>query len=275
LNLLQRRDFLKIVGAAAASGLGGWLVPERLVLRTYTTRIPAFTPRRPVRIAHLSDLHASPSVPGELIEEAILRAVTPSPDLIFVTGDFITHQQPYDRTWYVRVLSRLAAAAPTFASLGNHDGKSRRFGVRAHLPVTDMVQEAGMHLLLNASSRVIVGGAPLNVVGLGDYWAQRFAPATAFAEMVPGPTILLSHNPDSKRRLGRYRWDLMLSGHTHGGQIRVPGLGAPWAPVGDTRYIHGLKPWGDRQIHVSGGIGYSRLFRYNCPPEVSVLTLET
>ena len=105
-------------------------------------------------------------------------------------------------------------------------------------------------------------------------WANYFEPETAFRNLTPGlPTILLSHNPDSKDRLTSYPWHLMLSGHTHGGQLRVPFLGTPFAPVRDQRYVAGLGRWDDRWIHVTKGIGTVYGLRINCPPEVSFLTL--
>lgn len=113
----------------------------------------------------------------------------------------------------------------------------------------------------------------LNLVGLGDLWAVEFAPERAFDGLPAGPTVVLSHNPDTKDKLGKYSWELMLSGHTHGGQVVIPGVGAPWTPVQDKRYLDGLKPWGNRQIHVSRGVGNTRGIRFNCRPEVNLLTL--
>src|SRR5262249_37650628 len=85
--------------------------------------------------------------------------------------------------------------------------------------------------------------------------------------------ILLSHNPDSKDALDSFPWELMLSGHTHGGQVVFPLLGPVFAPVADKRYVEGLKPWQDRQLHVTRGIGSIRGIRFLCRPEVSMLLL--
>ena len=89
------------------------------------------------------------------------------------------------------------------------------------------------------------------------------------------PIIVLSHNPDSKDILGDYPWDMMLCGHTHGGQLYLPILGTPFAPVKDHRYVHGLKAWNDRLIHTTSGIGNLFGMRFNCRPEVSLLTLQS
>jgi hypothetical protein len=84
---------------------------------------------------------------------------------------------------------------------------------------------------------------------------------------------LLAHNPDSKDILGAYPWDLMLCGHTHGGQVRLPIVGPAFAPVRDKRYVEGLKPWNDRLIFVTRGVGNYVGVRFNCRPEVSLLNL--
>jgi uncharacterized protein len=87
------------------------------------------------------------------------------------------------------------------------------------------------------------------------------------------PTILLSHNPDTKSQLMKWPWDLMLSGHTHGGQLSLPGIGTPFAPIRDKRYVRGLHRWNDRWLHITKGVGNLHGMRFNCRPEVSILTL--
>ena len=75
-------------------------------------------------------------------------------------------------------------------------------------------------------------------------------------------------------QIENHDWDIMLSGHTHGGQVSIPGLGAPVLPVRDRRYIHGHYCWNHRQLHISSGVGTSCGIRFNCPPEICMLTLE-
>jgi hypothetical protein len=85
--------------------------------------------------------------------------------------------------------------------------------------------------------------------------------------------VVMSHNPDTKVMLQNYSWDVMLSGHTHGGQIWLPIIGAPFAPVEDKRFIAGLYRWDNRWIHITKGIGNVHGLRFNCRPEVSLLTI--
>jgi predicted MPP superfamily phosphohydrolase len=116
----------------------------------------------------------------------------------------------------------------------------------------------------------------LRLTGLADIWSEPLNLASAFP---PGDSdgaearLLLSHNPDSKDFLKFKPWDLMLCGHTHGGQVVLPWLGAPWAPVRDKRFLAGMYAWDNRWIHITRGVGNVHGFRFNCPPEVSLITL--
>jgi predicted MPP superfamily phosphohydrolase len=101
-------------------------------------------------------------------------------------------------------------------------------------------------------------------------------PDAAFANVGPKGSILrilLNHNPDAKDLVRSFEWDLMLCGHTHGGQVRLPLIGAPFAPVQDKRYLHGLYAWDKRWLHITSGVGNLHGLRFNCRPEISLLTV--
>jgi uncharacterized protein len=251
--------------------------PRWLDVTHRRVRLPGFKPAQPVRVLHLADLHASIFVPLSLIDHAITLGLAGKPDLIFVTGDFITLREGFDAPAYTRVLRRLSAAAPAFAVVGNHDGGS---WARDHLSFPDhrlvdrMLENASITLLHNRSERVAVRGSALTLAGVGDLWSHEVAGERAFSGVSGGsPVLLLAHNPDTKDKLRAWRWDLMLSGHTHGGQIIVPFEGPRYAPVVDKRYIAGLKPWGTRQIYVTRGVGNVGGVRFRCRPEVTLLTI--
>jgi len=110
---------------------------------------------------------------------------------------------------------------------------------------------------------------------VGDVWAGECNPQRAFASGPAGrlPTVLLSHNPDTKDLLRQFIWDLMLAGHTHGGEVELPFLGQPFAPVVDKRFVRGLHRWEDRWLHVSKGVGSLHGIRVNCPGDVTLLRL--
>lgn len=276
----SRRKFL----AGAALGViglpiyGRWVEPRWLGLSRRTIEVSGATSRLPLTILHLSDFHASEVVGLDYIGRAIRLGLEQRPDLICVTGDFITgrYTEP-DR--YVEVLSRLARAAPCFACLGNHDGG---FWARAAHGYADtdwvrgVLVRSGIRLLHNASASVEVKGWRLQLVGVGDLWAEELAPGAAFAGVEAGSdrtTIVLCHNPDGKDQLQSRAWQVMLCGHTHGGQLALPLIGTPFAPVTDPRFVEGLHRWDQRWIHITRGVGNVYGFRFNCRPEISLVTM--
>lgn len=268
----SRRAFLGAAIAGLPTALYARVVEPAWLERTERRcRVPGLAGS--LRLVHLSGLHASEDVPMSLIERAIQMAIDCDPDLICVTGDFVAHRSGFDALPYMDLLSRLPDCAPTFAVLGNHDGglwSLSRNGFATSAKIAQLVSQSGMRLLANESVRF--GG--LQLVGLGDLWAHEAEAEQGFEDADPDlPTILLAHNPDSKDVATGYNWRLMLSGHTHGGQVVAPILGFSPAPVEDRRYVRGLKPWQDRWIHVSCGVGNIAGVRFNCRPEVTLLHL--
>ena len=237
----------------------------------------------PLRLLQLTDMHADP-MPLDFLRKTFRAGLALKPDLICLTGDFITHQ--YDE-WdaYAALLAELPVVAPTFAILGNHDGgkwachsgRSQKFrGYADTKLVRAMLETAHIPLLHNRHERLALRGHEIDLVGLGDWWADEMNPKAAFSDWKrePGvPAILLSHNPDTKERLLPFPWDVMLSGHTHGGQLSLPFVGEPFAPIQDKRFVRGLYRWEDRWLHISAGVGALHTARFNCRPEVSLLTL--
>lgn len=279
-----RRQFIGATVSTGIAGAGygfGYEPTHWEVTHTTVTMRAQRSLKRPVRVLHLSDLHASIYVSFEMIREALDLGLAMNPDLIFVTGDFFTGI--FDQ-WepYKSVLRLLSEAAPTYAVLGNHDGQVDSQGVGGWATrgqVTDLLEGSGLLLLYNESRRVTVRGQSITLLGLGDLWRKECVPSQAFASHAPRGIddeswrILLSHNPDAKELSAAFDWDLMLSGHTHGGQVVVPLVGPLWVPVEDKRFIAGLYDWGERQLFVTRGVGNLRGIRFNCRPEISLLEL--
>ena len=277
---ISRRKFLACsgLGGLGVASYAGLVEPYRLEIgrHEFKTRAPA--PARPLKLLHLSDLHASWAVSLDFIEQAVAIGLELKPDLVCITGDFITRQY---RSWesYARVLARLQAAAPVFACLGNHDGgqwSRMHGGYETTQPVRQLLEQSRIQLLHNCWTGVRLNGRELKLIGLADLWSGHLDIGAAFPPAdAPGPElrIVLSHNPDSKELLRRCQWDLLLCGHTHGGQVVLPLLGAPFAPVRDKRFLAGMLPWEDRWIHITRGVGNVHGLRINCPPEVSLITL--
>ena len=276
---ISRRNFLAAIGL---TGLGGGayvrlLEPTWLGVGRHEVRLGKARGRPPLKVLQLSDFHASSVVSLNFIARSIRLGLSEQPDLICLTGDFITHEFEHFEK-YADILKPLSKAAPTFAIFGNHDGgawAARHHGYQDTTRVRELLAKSGVVLLHNAAQTIRIGDWEFTLVGLGDSWADELQPEIAFSSLpaVGVPTIVLSHNPDTKKQLKSYAWNLMLCGHTHGGQLRLPFIGAPFAPVRDKRFVEGLHRWDDRWIYITRGVGNLHGVRFNCPPEISLLTL--
>jgi uncharacterized protein len=276
---LTRRKLLSLIPVAASCApVYAFSVEPNWLERTnhrFKLRGKSFTSG--VRILQLSDFHASSAVPFSLIEAAVELGLDTKPDVICLTGDFVTNAAAFDEVEYVRILRRLSSAAPVLASLGNHDGgpwAERRGGFKNSSVIRGLLLESDVTLLHNRSEVVRVRDQSVRFAGVGDLWSDSVDGDLAFADVHPeDPTIVLAHNPDTKDVLAVKPWDLMLSGHTHGGQVVLPFLGERFVPIRDKRFIAGLKQWNGRQVYVTRGVGSIRGVRVNCRPEVTVLDL--
>jgi uncharacterized protein len=275
-----RRAFLFGLPAAALSAYGyvfhlepGWLEVTQKQIPTGRNL------QRPIRILHLSDLHASGIVPLSLIEHAFELGVAHKPDLICLTGDYVTTDTDFSETPYSRLLARYASRFPTYAVMGNHDGGvwAARNGWFANSNfIQSLLTRGGVTVLDNRAHFHEIGQSGLWLAGVGDWWSEQTLAPQAFADIPkdnPHLTVVLNHNPDGKSDCAPYPCDVMLSGHTHGGQVILPFYGPPIVPVLDTRYAVGLNRFGKRWIHTTRGVGNIEGFRLNCRPEVSLLTL--
>ena len=283
---VSRRQFLRRAALWAA-------VPA--VAGAYATRVEPFWPRVDVRelsirnlpgafegyrVAHLTDLHTGYTELGYL-QRVVRRVAELRPDLVLVTGDLIHHRRAFVGPAVAMLREAyVAAGIPVVVSFGNHEfGYARRPDEPAddtlHLFAAAALADAGCVVLRNRSHALVRGGARLWAVGLDDLWFGRFDPALAFLNVPPDePRIALSHNPDTAPFLAPYAPELILSGHTHGGQIRLPLLGPPRLNVRDTHHDWGRFDLpGGSQLYVSSGVGYIRQVRLGCRPEAPVFRL--
>lgn len=273
--MITRRKFIQGVGLVGA----GAMVPVVRGLGIESNRQHVSLGKdggEAVRIGHLSDFHSSAFVSLNHIEHAIALILAGLPDVVCITGDFVNDVAP-DPDGLANALRTLTATVPTFACLGNHDGghwSARRGGPKSPDAVAELLVAAGIRVLRDETELVLVRDRRLLFTGVQDLWSGDIDVKKAGFADEDFPRIVLAHNPDTKDVLAKVPWGLMLSGHTHGGQIRFPFCGGRLtAPVKDDRYIEGLLPWGDRQIHISRGVGALYGLRINCPPEVTVLEI--
>lgn len=276
---LTRRQFFRGLGTVAGVGAVGALYArfgEPGWLDVSTVRVNVALAGTTARILHLSDLHASPSVSFEYIAEAISLGLEQKPDVIALTGDFITNHLP-EPARYTALLRRLSEVAPTFACLGNHDGgpwTRLTGGLPTIDPTRTMLQAAGIACLHNEAHALTLRGRAFQFIGVGDLWSRLCLPEEAFGRTPARGAacrVLLNHNPDAKDLLRPFDWDLMLCGHTHGGQMKLPLIGTPFAPVVDKRFVEGLHRWENRWLHITRGVGNLHGLRFNCRPQISVV----
>ncbi|MEJ2010375.1 MAG: metallophosphoesterase [Acidobacteriota bacterium] len=224
-----------------------------------------------LRIIQLTDIHHSLYTPLEDVERAVRITNRLQPDVVALTGDYVTFSPSY--IWPVaKVLGGLQARLGVFAVLGNHD-----FQVDAD-EMTRALKAQRIHVLRNSHFGLHSGHARLWMVGIDDLWWDA-DDLGAGMRNIPArdPKILLCHNPVGVRMAAEHHIDLVLSGHTHGGQVRLPVVGAFYtrSKLG-RRFISGWNRLDGTQIYVSRGIGKVLLpVRVGCPPEIACLNLRS
>lgn len=286
---LTRRAFLLRVaggglGGLAAATLGAgyarYVEPFWPAVEAQAMDLPQLAPALAgLRIIQLSDLHVDRGMRLDYLREQFQHCLSLAPDLIVLTGDYITRADARYLDELKSLVSLLRAPLGVFAVLGNHDwavysaGRARRMPALA-TGVQAALSAAGVMVLRNECVRVVRGGAALQLVGLDDLWSGCFDAGKAFADTDPTlPCVALTHNPDSIDQLRDQPCDWILCGHTHGGQVRVPLCGAPLLPVRHREYDQGLFHVGGQRLYVNRGLGYLRCVRFNCRPEITLFTL--
>lgn len=221
------------------------------------------------RIVHLSDFHYGPLVDPRHLERAIEIANDLKPDLIALTGDYISQERTYAAPC-AELVGKLRADHGVFAVLGNHD-----HWTDAKL-IADLFRAEDIRMLINEGLRVDVEGESFWLAGVDDTMVGLEDLPLALAGSRDGEfKLLLAHNPIILRRAARADVDLVLSGHTHGGQVTLrPEKNRSGRPR--RRILRGLGRRANTQIYVTRGLGMVVLpIRYGCPPEVSILELRS
>lgn len=273
-----------------------WLLTGPLSIEKLAIKIeglPAST--KGSRIIQLSDLHYDGfRLSEEMLEQAINATNEAKADLVVLTGDYIT-DDPAPIYKLVKRLKNLQSRLGIYAVLGNHDIRDRT----AKAEVTAALQSVDIKVLWNEIAYPF--GINLPLVGLAEYWSKEFNPATIMNDLDDAiPRIVLSHNPDTAQILQKWRVDLQLSGHSHGGQIVLPDIGPlvlyymdfvrnipndirQLIPFLRPNYAKVLRHWewaqgfhsvGKNQLYVNRGLGTYLPGRLFCSPEVTLITLE-
>jgi uncharacterized protein len=289
---IKRRTFLQYAGAGSlgAVTMGGgsaWygmnMEPDWLEVVTEPIQLARLDPAfHGYRIVQLSDIHADTTwMDAQRLSHIVQIANAQNPDLILITGDFATYQHKRMNET-LSTLKALQAPDGVFSVLGNRDYVSDPQVIRGLLP------SYGIQDLKDRVHTIYHGSAMLHLVGLDDLWGQtdeyslpldgRKAVLTSLVKSLPteGAAILLVHEPDfADFAATTRRIDLQLSGHTHGGQIRLPGYGALHLPRLGKRYQAGLYHVNNMLHYTNRGLGMmSPQVRFNCRPEITVFVCQ-
>lgn len=270
----SRRRWLARLGLGGGAVVtAGVLLDDRWDLRL--TRLTVRLRRLPdafdgFTIAHLTDIHRGSYVPEDFVRRAAEATTAAEPDLIVLTGDYVTRSTRFMASG-AAALARLNAPCGTLAVLGNHDHWTDP-DVVSHL----LRQTAGARVLKNETEFVIRSGEQLAIAGLDDPVTKNHDLNAALATIPEGcPTVMLAHTPDITPPAAERGVDLVLAGHTHGGQVVLPWIGPPIVNSKyGRRFAAGLKQVRETQVYTNRGVGMAIVpFRVNCPPEVALITL--
>ncbi|MGI8783644.1 MAG: metallophosphoesterase [Acidobacteriota bacterium] len=222
-------------------------------------------------ITQLSDLHFGVYTGAQTLRACVGLANRLGSDLVALTGDYISHSVKHIRAC-AEMLAQLRAPLGVFAVLGNHDHWNGAETVASHL------ERAGIQVLRNRNHVWRRDGGSVALAGIDDLWSGKSDLTAALRGLDDDSVrVLLSHNPDVFEKPAARHFDLVLSGHTHGGQIVLPLIGPAVVPSRYGRkYLAGLITDGQRHIHINRGIGATNPpFRFRCPAEITVLHLKS
>jgi predicted MPP superfamily phosphohydrolase len=222
------------------------------------------------RIVHISDIHMGTWITKQRLAEVVKYINTLHPDLIVITGDFVTDLNHSIFADLKNNLSRLRSKDGVFAVLGNHDYWSNPQSIRQILEISGIIE------LPNKVHPVKRGDEYLNIVGVDDYWENKARLRDVIGKFGDNEAaILLAHEPDFAEISSKTnRFDLQLSGHTHGGQVNIPYIGPIVLPMYGRKYPVGLYQIDKMLLYTNRGLGTGHpKIRFNCRPEIALLTL--
>lgn len=220
------------------------------------------------RIVQITDLHAGDGIDRAQLERVVAAVNAQSPDLVVITGDHVS-RLPRQHVKLLDTLAKLHPRDRTLSVMGNHDVYNDP------TPIRTAIAQAGITLLENTIYTVKRDRATLHIAGVGDVFAKQAKLDRVLAQLPPtGAAIMLAHEPDfADDTAATGRFGLQLSGHSHGGQIRIPFYGG-YLPEYARKYPLGRYQVGDMIQYTSRGIGMIKIYgRFNCRPEISVFTL--
>lgn len=258
------------------TGAGYLFEPSEIKIESVRLKLKRLAPAfSGIRIAQVSDIHMGGWMNAERLQRVVEMVAEQAPDLVFLTGDFLIghtfdEHTKQDLQKSAIIFAPLAASIPTFGILGNHDYWTNPRAVR------DMLCQSGIIELTNSVHTISRDGANLHVCGVDDIWEGDVRLRDVLDKLPDdGAAILLAHEPDfADVSAATGRFDLQVSGHSHGGQVALPFIGPPILPYLGKKYPRGLYKVGEMFLYTNRGVGAGRLsVRINCPPEITIFDL--
>ncbi len=286
-KVVTRRDFMKLSGMTILSfllaGMGGagyasLIEPGWLDVEEINIKLPRLSPKfSGFRIAQLSDIHIGGWMNQERLSQVVDTVISQTPDLVVMTGDYVIgHNWDGDVNSTLSVLrkelSRLTSQFLTLSVLGNHDHWLDAETVRKALQASGIV-DIGNNIYTLESS-----GADLHIAGVDSIYVNRDDLNLVLAKIPEdGASILLVHEPDyADRSAETGRFDLQISGHSHGGQVVLPFIGPPILPKFAEKYPLGLYKIKEMYQYTNRGVGMTNpTIRFNCRPEITIFNLDS
>jgi uncharacterized protein len=250
--------------------------PNWLDYRTVDVTLPHLSKEfEGYKIVQLTDIHADRWMTEARLGRIVEAVNRQAPDLVTLTGDYVTKAaSTYGPN--LRAFRHLKTKDGTLAVLGNHDHWADKDGSGTTV-LTNILEESGVRVLFNEVQSIERSGQQLNIAGVGDVWAQQQdLPQVLRTLPEQGAAIMLVHEPDyAEETSPTKRFDLELSGHSHGGQVHIPFMKRVLPPLGKL-YPAGQYQVGDMIQYTSRGIGVAGLrVRLNCRPEITILRLHS
>lgn len=267
-----------------------------------------------IKILQFSDLHLHPRTPPSFLKKLKTRISELNPDLIFFTGDFICYSQLDEKERLKNFLNELQAPYGCFAIFGNHDYSNfvsvngegdydvlnpeqsslkralkrlfinqiltkritaKAFETQENNELVELLKETPFQVLNNTTIQLPVRDTKINLSGLGEFMLGKCLPEKAFKQYDPAfPGIVLLHNPDGIPLLQNFPGEVILCGHTHGGQVYLPGIWKKFTLMENIEFLRGLKQIDRKWVYINSGVGSVLPFRWFSMPEILLITLE-